>query len=136
MFPSLRPPPTPTESIYPNDVCQLVEVPTSTHQYPPVPAVHEVHCLKVTDQAVPRWLQTAVKRVGMYWNMYRQGRPTLTDRRDAPDEWCGLVSHRMNEKEKACDYFDPKRRSETMEDMIRSSWTIVIVMGNINNRYR
>ena len=98
-----------------------------------------VHCLNETVQAGPRWLQNAVKRVAMYWNMYRQGRPTLTDRRDAPDEWCGLVSHRMNEKEKACDYFDPKRSSEIMEDMIRSFWPIVTVRAIltivIGNRY-
>ena len=31
-----------------------------------------------------------------------------TARRDTPDEWGGLVSHWMNEKEKAFDYFDPK----------------------------
>ena len=72
----------------------------------------------------------------MYRNMYREGRPTVTDRRVAPDEWCGLVSHRMKEKEKTCDDFDSKRGSETKEDMIRLFWPIVTVSGNINNRYR
>ena len=59
-----------------------------------------------------------------------------TARRDTPDEWGGPVSHWMNEKDKTCHYCVPKKRSETMEDMIRSSWTIVIVMGNTDNRYR
>ena len=42
-----------------------------------------------------------------------------TARRDTPDEWGGPVSHWMNEKDKTCHYCVPKKRSETMEDMIR-----------------
>ena len=42
------------------------------------------------------------------------------DRGDAPAEWCGQVSRRMNKKEKACDSYDPQKRAETMEDSAHS----------------
>ena len=49
---------------------------------------------------------------------------------------CRTFGMVMNGKEKVCDSFDPNRSSGTMEDMIRCSWTIVIVMGKTDNRYR
>ena len=46
---------------------------------------------------------------------------------------CTTFGMGMNGNEKPCNSFDPKTTPETIEDMIRYSWTVVMVMGKTND---